>query len=54
MTCDFTSILTVFQSYQDDGKLIMIYYVSSIYGWEEFHLQLDSDLEELISKNVIC
>ena len=23
MTCDFTSFSTVFQSYQDDGKLIM-------------------------------
>ena len=24
MTCDFTSFTTVFQSYQDDGRLIMI------------------------------
>ena len=23
MTCDFTSFSTVFQSYQDDGRLIM-------------------------------
>ena len=23
MTCDFTSFLTVFQSYQDDGRMIM-------------------------------
>ena len=23
MTCDFTSFLTVFQSYQDDGKVTM-------------------------------
>ena len=23
MTCDFTSFTTVFQSYQDDGRLIM-------------------------------
>ena len=23
MTCDFTSVLTVFQSYQDDGQMIM-------------------------------
>ena len=23
MTCDFTSFLTVFQSYQDDGQMIM-------------------------------
>ena len=23
MTCDFTSFLTVFQSYQDDGRVIM-------------------------------
>ena len=22
MTCDFTSFLTVFQSYQDDGRMI--------------------------------
>ena len=34
MTCDFTSFSTVFQSYQDDGRLIMKGSVqwSSIYG----------------------
>ena len=34
MTCDFTSFSTVFQSYQDDGRLIMKGCVqwNSIYG----------------------
>ena len=34
MACDFTSFSTVFQSYQDDGKLIMKVCVqwSSVYG----------------------
>ena len=34
MTCDFTSFSTVFQSYQDDGRLIMKGCVqwSSVYG----------------------
>ena len=34
MTCHFTSFSTVFKSYQDDGKLIMIGCVqwSSVYG----------------------
>ena len=34
MNCDFTSFSTVFQSYQDDGRLIMKECVqwSSVYG----------------------
>ena len=34
MTCDFTSFLTVFQSYQDDGWMIMKGCVqwNSVYG----------------------
>ena len=38
MTCDFTSFSTVFQSYQDDGRLIMKSCVqwSSVYGCEDF------------------
>ena len=34
MTCDFTSFSTVFQSYQDDGRLIMKGCVqwNSVYG----------------------
>ena len=38
MTCDFTSFSTVFQLYQDDGKLIMKGCVqwNSIYGREDF------------------
>ena len=34
MTCDFTSFLTVFQSYQDDVRMIMIGCVqwNSVYG----------------------
>ena len=38
MTCDFTSFSTVFQLYQDDGRLIMIGCVQwrSVYGREDF------------------
>ena len=38
MTCDFTSCLTVFQSYQDDVWMIMKGCVqwNSVYGWEDF------------------
>ena len=38
MTCDFTSFLTVFQSYQDDVWMIMKGCVqwNSVYGWEDF------------------
>ena len=40
MTCDFTSFSTVFQSYQDNGKVIMEGYVqwSPVYGREDFDL----------------
>ena len=38
MTCDFTSFPTVFQSYQEDERLIMKGCVlwSSVYGREDF------------------
>ena len=38
MTCDFTSFPTVFQSYQDDVRMIMKGGVqwNSVYGWEDF------------------
>ena len=38
MNCDFTTFSTVFQSYQDDGRLIMKGYVqrNSVYGLEDF------------------
>ena len=38
ITCNFTSFSTVFQSYLDDGRLIMKGCVqwNSIYGWEDF------------------
>ena len=38
MTCNFTSFLTVFQSYQDDVWMIMKGCVqwNSVYGWEDF------------------
>ena len=37
-SCDFTTFLTVFQSYQDDVWLIMKGCVqrNSVYGWEDF------------------
>ena len=38
MTCDFMSFSTVFQSYQDDGRMIMKGCVqwNPVYGWEDF------------------
>ena len=38
MPCDFTSFLTVFQSYQEDDWMIMKGCVqwNSVYGWEDF------------------
>ena len=38
MTCDFTSFFTVFQSYQDDVRMIMKGCVqwNAVYGWEDF------------------
>ena len=38
MTCDFTSFLTVFQSYKDDERLIMKGCVqwNPVYGCEDF------------------
>ena len=35
--CDFTSFLTLFQSYQDDGRMIMKGCVqwNPVYGWED-------------------
>ena len=43
MTCDFTSFLTVFQSYQDVVGMIMRGCVqwNSVYGWEDFNLSED-------------
>ena len=39
MTCDFTSFLTVIQSYQDDVWVKMkgcVQQWNSVYGWEDF------------------
>ena len=38
LICNFTSFSTVFQSYQDDRRLIMKGCVqwNSVYGWEYF------------------
>ena len=38
MTCDFTSFPTVYQSYQDNGQMIMKGCVqwNRVYGWEDF------------------
>ena len=38
MTYDFTSFLAAFQSYQDNGRMIMKGYVqwNQVYGWEDF------------------
>ena len=35
MTCDFTSFSTIFQSYQDDGRMIMKDYVQ----WNPFTVE---------------
>ena len=34
MTCDFTSFSTVFQSYQDDGQMIMKGCVQGCVQWD--------------------
>ena len=50
MTCNFMSyLLTVFQSYQGDGKVILKNYVkwNHIYSWKEFSLQLDWNTRQL-------
>ena len=41
MTCEFTSFLTVFQSYQDDGWVIMNGCVqwNLVCGWKDFRGQ---------------
>ena len=43
MTCNFMSFSTVFQSYQDDERLIMKGCVqwNSVYGEEDFTLSRD-------------
>ena len=50
MTCDFTSFLTVFQSYQDDVWVIMNGYVqwNSVHGGEDFTSSEDP-LDQLAS-----
>ena len=49
MTCDFKSILTVFQSYQDDRRVIIKGYVQLqyVYGGKDFPLQWISNLGPL-------
>ena len=44
MTCDFKSFSTVFQSYQDDGKMIMKGCVqwNPVYGRKDFRLEQGS------------
>ena len=41
MTCHLTSVLTVFQEYQDDVRVIVKGFVqwSPVYGWKDFRLQ---------------
>ena len=53
MACDFTSFSTIFQSYQDHGRLIMKGCVKGnpIYGWEDFtsSTTLWKNLENILS-----
>ena len=41
MTCNFTTFSTVFQSYQNDGMVIMKSFVqwNHIYDWKDFRLE---------------
>ena len=41
MTCEFSSIFTVFQLYQDNVRVIIKGCVQwkPVYGWTDFHLQ---------------
>ena len=45
MNCDFTPFSTVFQSYQDNGWVIIKGCVpwNLVYGWEIFRLKRDSN-----------
>ena len=45
MTCDISSFLTVFQSYQDDGRMIMKGYVrwNPVYDWKDPRLRQGSN-----------
>ena len=45
MTCDFASFSTVFQSYQDDGSMIMKRFVqwNLVYGWKDYRLERGSN-----------
>ena len=48
MTCDFTPFSTVFQSYQDDERLIMKGRVqwNSVYGREDFASTGDRSVDQ--------
>ena len=48
MTCELTSLSTVFHLYPDDGKMISKVFVKwNVYNWKEFHLKRDSNLGPL-------
>ena len=49
--CDFRSFSTVFQSYQDDGRLIMkgCVQLSSVYGLRRFHLERKTQLRRKVA-----
>ena len=57
MTCDFRSLSTVFQSYQDDGGMIMkdcVLQGNPIYGWEDFSSSGSGGLEPGTARSVGC
>ena len=55
MTFDFTSFSTVFQSYQDDGRMIMKGCVqwNPVCNRKDFHLERGSNLGSYISRSAL-
>ena len=55
VTCDFTPFSTVFQSYQDYGRMIMKDCVqwNPVYGWKDFRLEQGSSPGRYISRQAL-